>query len=89
MNVKAYLILAALLVAPAAWASNCPNLMAEIDEMLASKPDLDEETIVDEETNKSVKQMRAEGERLHKEGKHSESVEILERAKMLLEEVTG
>lgn len=89
MNAKAYLIIGALLGAPAAWASNCPNLIAEIDEILASKPDLDEETIVDEDTNKSVKQMREEGARLHKEGKHGESVEILERAKVLLIEVAG
>ena len=89
MNAKAYLVIGALLAAPAAWASNCPNLMAEIDQILASNPNLDEETIVDEETNKSVKQMREEGEQLHKAGKHGESVEILERAKVMLLEVTG
>jgi len=89
MNAKAWLFAGVMLLSPVAWASNCPNLIAEIDEILASKPDLDEETIVDEETNKSVKQMRDEGERLHKQGKHSESVDILERAKKLLEEVAG
>ena len=79
------LLLAGLLVAPVAvFAHNCPNLMQEIDEILASKPDLDEETIIDEENTKNVKQMRMEGEQLHKDGKHGESVEILEKALNLL-----
>ena len=89
MKINAFLVAGALLATPAAWAGNCPNLMAEIDEILASKPNLDEETIVDEETNKSVKEMRQEGEQLHKQGKHGESVEILERAKVMLIEVAG
>ena len=89
MKINAYLLTGALLATPAAWAGNCPNLMAEIDAILASKPNLDEETIVDEETNKSVKEMRQEGEQLHKQGKHAESVEILERAKVMLIEVSG
>ena len=89
MKFNAYLLAGAMLAAPAAWAGNCPNLMVEIDQILAAKPDIDEETIVDEETNKSVKQMREEGEQLHKQGKHSESVEILERAKVMLLEVAG
>jgi len=86
----AALILAGILAAiPAAWAGNCPNLMTEIDEILESKGNLDEETIVDEEMRKSVKKLRAEGEKLHDEGKHAESVETLERALTLLKEETG
>lgn len=89
MKLNAFLLAFAVAFAPAAWAGNCPVLMVEIDEILASKPDLDEETIVDEELNKSVKQLRQEGEQLHNSGKHSESVETLERALKLLKEETG
>jgi hypothetical protein len=31
-----------------------------------------------------VKQLRADGERFHKEGKHDESMKVLEEAKKLL-----
>ena len=55
----------------------------------AAKPDLDEETIVDEDLRKSVKQLREEGEKLYKEGKHDESVMTLVKALELLEEETG
>lgn len=89
MNGKLVILVAFLMTAPMAWAGNCPVLMGQIDEILVSKPDLDEETIVDEELNKSVKQMRQEGEALHKSGKHNESVEILQRALKALNEETG
>ena len=89
MKIQAYLLAGAMVLAPSAWAHNCPALMAEIDEMLAAKPDLDEETIVDEDLKKSVKEMREEGEKLHNDGKHDESVETLERALELLEEQAG
>lgn len=89
MKIQAWLLAGALVLTPVAWADNCPALMAQIDEILASKPDLDEETIVDEDLNKSVKQLRDEGEMLHKAGKHGESVEMLEKALKLLSEETG
>lgn len=89
MKLAAWLLAGALTLAPAAWASNCPNLMNEIDEILESKSNLDEETIVDEEMRKSVKELRAEGEELHEAGKHAESVETLERALALLKEEAG
>lgn len=89
MRTTAWLLAGMLAVAPAAWAHNCPNLMKEIDEILESTPTLDEETIVDEEMRKSVKELRAEGEELHEAGKHSESVETLERALTLLKEEAG
>jgi hypothetical protein len=57
--------------------------------IIASKPDLDEETIVDEDSNKSVKQLRQEGEALHKAGKHDESVETLQKALKMLQEQAG
>lgn len=77
------------MLAPAAWAGNCPNLINEIDAILESNPNLDEETIVDEDMRKSVKELRDEGEKLHQEGKHAESVEALEKALTLLNEETG
>lgn len=89
MKIKTVLLAAALVFAPAVWAHNCPVLMVEIDEFLASKPDLDEETIIDEEANKSVKQLRQEGEQLHNSGKHGESVETLQKALKLLKEQAG
>jgi len=89
MKIQAWLLVGALLVTPAAWAGSCPSLMSQIDEFLASKPDLDEETIVDEDLNKSVKQLREEGEKLHKDGKHDESVEILKKAIELLNKEAG
>ena len=89
MKIQVWLLTGMLAVTPVTWAGNCPNLMAEIDEFLASKPDLDEETIVDEDLNKSVKQLREEGEKLHNDGKHDESIEVLEKAIELLKEETG
>lgn len=89
MKTAAWLLAGTLMLASAAWAGNCPNLINEIDAILESNPNLDEETIVDEEMRKSVKDLRDEGEKLHKEGKHAESVEMLEKALVLLEEETG
>jgi hypothetical protein len=89
VKINVLLLACAFAVAPAAWASNCPVLIEQIDVILQSKPDLDEETIVDEDSNKSVKQLRDEGEQLHKAGKHKESVEALEKALKMLEEQTG
>lgn len=89
MKKIAILLAGALAFAPAAWAGSCPVLMVEIDEILASKPDLDEETIIDEDANKSVKQLRQEGEQLHKSGKHKESVETLQKALKLLQQEAG
>lgn len=89
MKNKAWFLAGALVMAPAAWASTCPALVHEIDQILAAKPEVDEETIVDEETNKSVKQLRDEGQRLHEQGKHGESVDTLRKALDLLKNVTG
>lgn len=89
MKIQACLLVGTLVLAPVAWAGSCPALITEIDEILASKPDLDEETIVDEDLRKSVKQMRIEGEALHKAGKHGESVELLQKAIKLLKEEAG
>lgn len=64
--------------APSAHAHGCPGEMYKIDKALAAKPKLDAATL------KKVRQLRAEGERLHKENKHGESMLVLGSAKRLL-----
>lgn len=62
-----------------AFAFSCPKDMAEIDAMLERQPAVSEQTLAE------VKRLRAEGEELHRAGRHAESVEALHRAKALLE----
>jgi hypothetical protein len=52
--------------------------MKAIDAALAKDPKLSAEQMAD------VKKYRADGEKLHKEGKHSESVETLAKAEKIL-----
>jgi hypothetical protein len=61
-----------------AFAHNCPNEMKAIDAKLGSAKDVSPETMT------KVKSLRAEGEKYHKEGKHSESMQSLGEAKKLL-----
>lgn len=75
---KRLLVLSALLATSMAWAHNCPNEMKAIDAKLAmnpmlSAPDMDK-----------VKALRMQGEMLHKEGKHTESMKALGDAKKML-----
>ena len=58
----------------AALAFHCPEDMAKIDAALAKSPKLSSEQISE------VKKQRAEGETLHKAGKHQDSVNVLARA---------
>ena len=66
-----------------ALASHCPEDMKRIDEELAASPPLTEEEM------NTVKKLRAEGETLHKEGKHKESVEVLAKALVILKITPG
>ncbi|WP_310597874.1 hypothetical protein [Aeromonas aquatica] len=75
---KATLLLAGLLFAGSALAFHCPMDMKKIDDALAAGPALSAEKLAE------VKQLRAEGETLHKEGKHQESVDTLAKAMTLL-----
>jgi len=52
--------------------------MKKIDEALAKNPQLSAEQMAD------VKKLRAEGEALHKAGKHQESVDTLAKAMKML-----
>ena len=61
-----------------AFAHNCPNEMKAIDAKLAAKPVLTGADMT------KVKAMRAEGEKLHKAGKHYDSMKALGEAKKLL-----
>jgi hypothetical protein len=70
-------LIAGLAFAGAAAAHNCPNEWKAIDAALP-KAKLDEKQMAE------VKKLRAEGEQLHKEGKHSESMGTLGRAKKML-----
>lgn len=69
---------AALLFAASAWAMHCPQDMAKIDAALAKQPSLSKEDMA------RVKKLRTEGEKLHKAGKHEESVATLAEAMKIL-----
>ena len=72
-------LFAALMSAAAvAFAFHCPSDMKKIDEALAKKPTLTKEQMAD------VTKYRAEGEALHKAGKHQESVDMLAKAMKIL-----
>ena len=65
-------------LAGAAFAGSCPKDMAEIDAALAKSPALSADQMSE------VTKLRAEGEALHKAGKHKESVDALHKAKGIL-----
>lgn len=71
-------VVAATLFAGSALAMHCPADMKKIDAALAKSPSLSEAQM------KDVKKFRAEGETLHKAGKHQESVDTLAKAMKLL-----
>ena len=61
-----------------AFAGSCPMDMKQIDAALAANPNLSASDL------ERVKALRAEGEQLHKSGKHGDSVARLHEAKKLL-----
>jgi hypothetical protein len=65
---------AALFASGTAFAFHCPKDMKAIDAALAKNPQLSAEQMAE------VKKQRAEGEALHKAGKHQESVDTLAKA---------
>ncbi len=70
---------AMMLFAGAALAFHCPKDMKAIDDALAKNPKLSEAQMSE------VKKLRAEGETLHKAGKHQESVDTLAKAMKILD----
>jgi cytochrome c len=69
---------ALLFAAGSAMAFHCPKDMKAIDDALAKKPKLSEVEA------KDVAKFRAEGETLHKAGKHQESIDTLAKAMKIL-----
>ncbi|HEV7478470.1 MAG TPA: hypothetical protein VGO02_12115 [Burkholderiales bacterium] len=65
------------LFASVAFAHNCPNEMKAIDAALPNAK-------LTAAQSAEVKQLRADGESLHKAGKHSESMAALGKAKGIL-----
>ena len=75
---KLALTLTLSVMSAGAIAGHCPMDMKQIDEALSAQPKLSAEELAE------VKQLRAEGEALHKAGKHQESVAALGKAKSKL-----
>jgi len=73
-------LLAVLLfsVSSLALAHNCPNEMKAIDAKLGDASGISADNMA------KIKSLRADGEKLHKEGKHDESMKALGEAKKLL-----
>jgi hypothetical protein len=71
-------LIVVLFFAQPALAFHCPVDMAEIDTALAADPQISAEQLV------KVKELRAEGETLHKAGNHQRSVDVLQEAKDIL-----
>jgi hypothetical protein len=78
MQLKRTVLFAALVLASSSiLANNCPNEWKAIDAALP-KAKLDDKQMAE------VKKLRAEGEQLHKAGKHAESMATLGKAKKIL-----
>ncbi|WP_323751449.1 hypothetical protein [Marinobacter sp.] len=59
--------------ASSVFASHCPTLVHKIDEQLKTVQ-------LDSATETRIKELRDQGETLHKQGKHGESVKVLNKA---------
>jgi hypothetical protein len=71
---SAILAVGLALASGAAFAFHCPADMKKIDDALAANPKLTAAQMTE------VKKQRADGEALHKAGKHQESVDTLAKA---------
>ena len=74
---KSMALLAALAFAGTAWASSCPKEMKAIDAALPKAN-------LTAAQKQEVQKLRANGESLHKAGKHAESMQQLGKAKGML-----
>ena len=75
---KLMTLIAMVVFSGAALAFHCPADMKKIDAALEKKPAHSAEQLTE------VKKLRADGETLHKAGKHQESVDTLAKAMKLL-----
>ena len=78
MRTRIALFATALMFAGSAFAFHCPQDMKKIDDALAKNPNLTPAQL------EQVKKDRAEGEALHKAGKHQESLDTLAKAEKTL-----
>ena len=79
MKISTIALLGGLALASAqAFAFHCPMDMKKIDEAMGKNPKLSADQMTE------VKKLRAEGETLHKAGKHQESVDTLGKAMKML-----
>jgi hypothetical protein len=79
MSMRTLIAAVALAASGSVFAFHCPADMAKIDAALAKNPKLTDAQMAD------VKKYRAEGETLHKAGKHQDSVDTLAKAMKILE----
>jgi hypothetical protein len=80
MKIRNIVFAASLALASgAALAFHCPADMKKIDEAMSKNPKISAAQTAD------VKKYRAEGEALHKAGKHQESVDTLAKAMKILD----
>ncbi len=75
---KLFLALSVSFFSVAALAHGCPGEMKAIDAKLATNPQVAAADMT------KIKALRAEGEKLHKDGKHTESMKALGDAKKML-----
>jgi hypothetical protein len=78
MNFRHLVAAGLLAMAGSAFAMHCPLDMKKIDEALAKNPSLSSAQMSE------VKKLRADGEALHKAGKHQDSVNTLGKAMKIL-----
>jgi len=78
MKLRILAIAIGLALAGNAYAFHCPKEMKKIDDALAAKPSITAEQLAE------VKRLRAEGEALHKQGKHQASLDALDEAEKIL-----
>ena len=78
MKIRQLIVATAMtVVATSAFAFHCPKDMKEIDAALGNAK-------ISADQMAEVKKLRADGETLHKAGKHQESVDTLAKAKKIL-----
>ncbi len=75
---KKLLIGSLLLASASAFAYHCPADMKAIDAKIATEPKISAADLI------KVRSLRAEGETLHKAGKHDDSIKALGEARKLL-----
>ena len=78
MKVRVALFAAAFCFAGSAFAFHCPLEMKKIDDAMAKGPKISAAQM------EEVKKYRAEGETLHKAGKHQEALDTLAKAEKIL-----